>query len=40
MNTGLWDKQQKSLVPAKDDCLMAYSSPIAKERLIQKRAEI
>lgn len=33
---GLWDEQQKSLVLAKDDCLIAYASPVAKNRLLQR----
>jgi protein-L-isoaspartate(D-aspartate) O-methyltransferase len=33
---GLWDKEHGSLVVAKDDCLIAYGSAVAKERLVQK----
>jgi protein-L-isoaspartate(D-aspartate) O-methyltransferase len=32
---GLWDKQNRSLVIAKDDYLIVYGSPAAKERLLQ-----
>jgi protein-L-isoaspartate(D-aspartate) O-methyltransferase len=33
---GLWDQAQQSLVVAKDDCLIAYGSAVAKERLLQQ----
>jgi protein-L-isoaspartate(D-aspartate) O-methyltransferase len=33
---GLWDQAHRSLVLAKDDCLIAYGSAVAKERLLQR----
>jgi hypothetical protein len=33
---GLWDKEHRSLVLAKDDCLIAYGNSTAKERLLRK----
>jgi len=33
---GLWDQSQGSLVLAKDDWLIAYGTPAAKERLLQR----
>lgn len=33
---GLWDKENHSLVLAKDDRLIAYGSAVAKERLLQR----
>jgi protein-L-isoaspartate(D-aspartate) O-methyltransferase len=33
---GLWDQAHQSLVVAKDDCLIAYGSAVAKERLLQQ----
>jgi protein-L-isoaspartate(D-aspartate) O-methyltransferase len=33
---GLWDREHKSLVLAKDDWLIAYGNAVAKERLVQK----
>jgi hypothetical protein len=33
---GLWDQARQSLVVAKDDCLIAYGSAVAKERLLQQ----
>jgi protein-L-isoaspartate(D-aspartate) O-methyltransferase len=33
---GLWDKEHRSLVLAKDDCLLAYGNSSAKERLLRK----
>jgi hypothetical protein len=33
---GLWDQEHQSLVLAKDDCLIAYGSAVAKERLLQQ----
>ncbi len=32
---GLWDKLHRSLVIARDDYLIAYGNPVAKERLLQ-----
>ena len=32
---GLWDKQNGSLVIAKNDCLISYGNSIAEERLIE-----
>ncbi len=33
---GLWDQAQRSLVLAKEEGLIAYGSPLAKERLLEK----
>jgi protein-L-isoaspartate(D-aspartate) O-methyltransferase len=33
---GLWDQAHQSLVVAKDDCLIAYGSAVARERLLQQ----
>ena len=33
---GLWNKENKSLVLAKEDSLVAYGNTVAKERLLQK----
>ncbi|MEW6733263.1 MAG: protein-L-isoaspartate O-methyltransferase [Acidobacteriota bacterium] len=33
---GLWDKDNRSLVIAKDDLIIAYGSPLAKDRLMQQ----
>ena len=33
---GLWDQEQGSLVLAKDDVLIAYGSPVARDRLLQR----
>lgn len=32
---GLWDRQQESLVIAKDDLLLSYGNPIAEQRLLK-----
>lgn len=36
---GLWDQASRSLVVAKDDLLVAYGSPVAKEVLLKKIRE-
>jgi len=36
---GLWDKENHSLVLARDDCLTAYGSEVAKGRLLQRIRE-
>jgi protein-L-isoaspartate(D-aspartate) O-methyltransferase len=33
---GLWDRESRSLVLAKEGCLIAYGSSVAKERLLQR----
>jgi protein-L-isoaspartate(D-aspartate) O-methyltransferase len=36
---GLWDRESRSLVVAREDCLIAYGSSVAKERLLQRIRE-
>jgi hypothetical protein len=36
---GLWDEEDRSLVLAKHDSLIAYGNPIAKERLMERIRE-
>jgi hypothetical protein len=36
---GLWERESRSLVLAREDCLIAYGSLVAKERLLQRIRE-